>query len=166
VKYRFAAVAIACALAIAACGGSGGSASPEKLQVSKVRDAVAAVEAKLGGPQRFFEVNATPTLVNVFVASQDATSVTTYVYVGAELQVAQDAEPASGATFAASEMNFDAAHVLDQVRRDLPKTTLRAFSIVGLDGGGAGYVVTVESDLGGILEIPIQANGTVIRAGG
>ena len=38
------------------------------------------MEAKLGGPQQYFEVNATVTLVNLFVATVGGTQAVAYVY--------------------------------------------------------------------------------------
>ena len=38
------------------------------------------------GPQDFYEVNATPQLVNLFVATDDGATATAYVYLDGELQ--------------------------------------------------------------------------------
>ena len=78
------------------------------------------MEAELGGAQQFFEVNATPQVVNVFVATDGATSVTPYVYVGGELAPAGAPSTAEGATFAAGALTFDPATVLDGLTTELP----------------------------------------------
>ena len=144
-KLWCAVVTVALGLVTAACSDSETAAKAigDPPRVELIGSAVAALEAALGGPQRYFEVNATPTLVNLFVANEDATQATAYVYLGEELQEPDPSQPAQGPTFAASEMTFDAATVLSEVRAKLPQATLRAFSAVGSDSGGVAYVVTV-----------------------
>ena len=58
---------------------------------------MAAVEAELGGPQQYFEVNATPQVVNLFVADDGRRRRSSpYVYVGGELAPAGAAEHGRG----------------------------------------------------------------------
>ena len=58
--------------ALAGCGGGGDDDPSGNLPlVAEIAAAIAAVEAELGGPQEYFEINATTQLVNLFVASND-----------------------------------------------------------------------------------------------
>ena len=59
------------ALTLSACGGDGDDNVTPVLD--QIAPAVAAIEAELGGPQQYFEINATPQLVNLFVAIDGAT---------------------------------------------------------------------------------------------
>ncbi len=59
------------------------SGSPPRVDL--IDDAVAALEAELGGPQRYFEINATPQLVNLFVELNDGALVQPWVYLDGEL---------------------------------------------------------------------------------
>ena len=69
-----------------------------------IHPAVAALEAKLGGPQKYLEVNASPTLVNLFVAVDNATQAVAYVYAEGKLSDAAAPEQvkAGAPTFAAT----------------------------------------------------------------
>ena len=88
--------------------------------LDQIAPAVAAVEAELGGPQQYFEINATPQLVNLFVAIDGATRVAPYVYVGGELAPAADPAGAEGPTFGSDVAAFDPGAVLDGVAAELP----------------------------------------------
>lgn len=136
------------------------------LLIEQIRPAIAAVEAALGGPQQFFEVNATPTLINLFVAAEGGTSAIAYIYQAGALQPPADPEPASGPTFAADELTFDESRVLATVVGSLPNSTFRGFSAVGVQGGGVSYVVTVESALGGSLEVTVGPTGAILGTNG
>ena len=114
-------------------------ASSVRPLVDEIGPAIAAVEAELGGPQQYFEVNATPQVVNVFVATDGATAVTPYVYVGGELAPAGAAEPAEGATFAADALTFDPATVLDGLTAELPGSDVVLFTVLGGPGGAVQY---------------------------
>src|SRR3954454_16272799 len=83
--------------------------------VGEIDDAVAALEAKLGAPQQFFEINATTQLVNLIVALNDGKVAQPWVYLKGELSSAEGA-PASGHTFAAGALDFNPETVLSQVR--------------------------------------------------
>jgi hypothetical protein len=132
------------------------------LLIEMIRPAIAAVEAELGGPQQFFEVNATPTLVNLFVAESNATMAVAYVYQTGVLQPPADAQLASGPTFASVDLTFDETRVLANAIGALPTSTFRAFSAVGVQGGGVSYLVTIESALGGQLEVTVGPTGAIL----
>lgn len=136
------------------------------LLVEQIRPAIAALEAELGGPQQYFEVNATPTLVNLFVAAEGATEAIAYVYQAGALQTPAAPEAASGPTFSAAELTFDETRVLANVVGSLPDSTLRGFSAVGVQGGGVSYVVTVESTRGGSLEVMVGPTGAILGTNG
>ena len=89
--------------------------SRNPLRVELIRPAVAALETQLGGPQRYLEVNATPTLVNLFVAVSNATQAVAYVYVDGKLSEPAPPEQvkADAPTFGASDIVFDEATVLN-----------------------------------------------------
>ncbi len=134
------------------------------LRIELIGDALAAVEAALGGPQRYFEVNATPTLVNVFVAVDDETAAVAYTFIGGELGDPAAKKEASGPTFAAADVAFDPERALANVVGSLPDSNFRAFSVLGADSGGAGsvrYVVVIESADGQGLQVFVDADGTI-----
>lgn len=140
--------------------------SRNPLRVELIRPAVAALETQLGGPQRYLEVNATPTLVNLFVAVSNATQAVAYVYVDGKLSEPAPPEQvkADAPTFGASDIVFDEATVLNPLLVALPKTTYRVFSVVGIVGGGVSYLVSMQSSQGGDLEVPVRADGSIIGA--
>ena len=130
--------------------------------VADIRPAIDAVEAELGGPQQYFEVTANGRFVNVFVAVDDATAAVPYLYVDGDLQPPAPAqEGASGNTFAATDLDFDEATLLDRVADELPNTQIEALSVYG-DGVGATYVVGGRSSVGGMLDIVITSDGAVV----
>ena len=63
---------------------------------TEIAPAIAALEAELGGPQQYFEINATPQLVNLFVADAATAAVTPFVYVGGSLAETGQAAGAQG----------------------------------------------------------------------
>jgi len=136
------------------------------LLIEQIKPAIAAVEAELGGPQQFFEVNATPTLVNLFVATEGATTAVAYIYQAGVLQAPAEPQTASGPTFAAADLTFDETRVLANVVSSLPDSTLRGFSAVGVEGGGVSYIVTVDSSRGGSLEVTVGPTGAILGTNG
>lgn len=164
---------------LAACSDKSGSADGSSassplvpasdelpLRVELIGPAVAALEAKLGGPQQYLEVNATPTLVNLFVAVENATKAVAYVYIGGTLgDPAPPEDVKAGApTFDASKIAFNYKRVLEPVLAALPASTYRVFSVVGVAGGAVSYLVTVQSSKGGELQVPVKADGSIIGA--
>jgi hypothetical protein len=130
--------------------------------IEQIRPAIAAVEKALGGPQRYFEVNATPTLVNVYVAESNATRAVAYVFMTGTLQAPAAPQGAGGPTFGAADLTFDETRVMATVVGSLPNSTFRLFSAVGVQHGGVSYVVTVDSALGGELEITLGPTGIIL----
>ena len=139
-----------CVVLTASCGGDDDEAV--RPLVDQIAPAIAAVEAELGGPQQYFEINATPQVVNLFVATDGATMVVPYVYVGGELASPAEPTTAEGATFVADAVTFDPATILDGVTDELPDSDVVLFSIVGGPGGAVQYGATVQSDEGGTLD--------------
>ncbi|MEP1125830.1 MAG: hypothetical protein ABJH68_18270 [Ilumatobacter sp.] len=129
--------------------------------VTAVREAMAAVEDELGGPQRYFEVTSNAQFTNVFVAVDDATATVAYAYVDGELQPpAPKQDGASGNTFAATDVDFVDDRILSGATADLSDSEIDAISVYG-DGVGATYVLAASSSAGGFLDIVVGPDGTV-----
>jgi hypothetical protein len=162
------------ALLVTACSGGGGSSSSQPAasttivvsapaappRVDLIDDAVAALEAKLGGPQQFFEINATPKLVNLIVSLNDDKVAQPWVYFDGELSSTEGAE-ASGFSFAASALDFDPDKVLSKLEAELPESSPDLFFVEGGKGGIVRYSVAVTSRQGGQLIVVVGPDGTV-----
>jgi hypothetical protein len=130
--------------------------------VADIRSAIEAVETELGGPQRYFEITANPQLTNIFVAIDNGTSVVPYLFVDGELQPPAPTQTgADGLTFSGNDVDFDENRVLARVRDELPSTSIEALSVYG-DGIGATYVIAGRSEVGGLLDIVVTADGTIV----
>ncbi len=167
---RAAAVAILVAAAAACSDDAGGASSSSSLKIDEIAAAIQAVDAVpaadgVGAELRFYEVNATPTLVNLFVANPDNT-VTAFVYLDGVLDDGSAPAQADGQSFAASAVSFDAETVLDQVAEELPDSAMRGFSAVSDGAAGVRYLITIESVNGGILEIPVGPDGSILTGSG
>jgi hypothetical protein len=146
----------------AACGGGDGDGDAAMVPAVELVDpAVAAVEAERGGAQDYFEINVTGSTVNLFVATDGATTATAYSYLGGELLPPDAAQPASGATFRADALTFDADTVLDGVLEELDDPVIARFVIVGGPGGAVQYAATVTSAQGGQLDVLVAPDGTI-----
>ena len=146
------------AVLAAACGGDDDDEAVRPV-VADIVPAVAAVEAERGGAQEYFEINATPQLVNLFVADGD--QVVPYVYVGGELAPPAPPQPADGPTFDAGAVTFDPDTILDGVTDELPDSDVVLFTIIGGPGGAVQYGAAVRSAAGGIIDVTLAADGTV-----
>jgi len=133
------------------------------VRVEWITAAIAAVEQSLGGPQRYFEINASPTVVNLFVALEDGTKAVSYVSIDGVLADPTEPIAASGPTFAASAVAFDPTRVLAATIAQLPTSTVRLFSITGIeDGDSAQYGVVVESSQGSSFRVFVNGNGDIL----
>jgi hypothetical protein len=110
-------------------------------------------------------VNATPTLVNLFVAGADGAA-TAYVYdaVAERLDEPAAPQPASGNTFTWSQVDFDPDAVLAQALDELPNALPRTFAVTAATGEAVQYLVTLESTQGGVLDVLVARDGEVIGA--
>jgi hypothetical protein len=160
---------VAGALALSACSGSGSTSNSEAPpppsiidvpRVDLIDDAVAALEAQLGAHQQYFEINATPQLVNLFVALNDGTLVQPWVYVDGELS-STDGRQATGFTFEKTALDFDPDKVLSRIQSELPQSRADIFFIEGGEAGNVRYTVAVTSQQGGQLVVVVGPDGEV-----
>ena len=162
------------AIALGACSSDGGSSAATPAPrtttigvstgtlplVGLVDDAVKALEAKLGGPQQFFEINATAHLINMIVALNDGKVAQPWVYLDGELSSTEGAA-ATGFSFAGSALDFDPDKVLSKLQAELPESSPDLFFIEGGEGGTVRYSVAVTSKQGGQLVVVVGPDGTV-----
>jgi hypothetical protein len=152
---------LAVTLAVAGCGGDDSSDDVPSLGAD-ILAAVAAVEAERGVGQEYFEVTAAALVTNVFVAVDDATAAVPYAFIDGELLPPEPRlDGASGFTFTADAIDFDADAVLSQLAEELPEATIESLSVEGGDGGVVRYVALVRSDVGGLLEVTVGSDGAV-----
>lgn len=148
-----------------ACGGDDpvdrtGRSRPA---VEVVAPAVEALETLLGGPQDYFEINADHRLVNLFVASDDGTTATAYLFLDGEIQPPAPPRPVeAGTTFSADEIEFDPDTVLARVADELPGSDLTTFVIVVGPTGAIRYEVLARSAQGGVLAVEVTSDGIVV----
>lgn len=137
------------------------TASSDELPVlDQIPVAVAALEQQLGGPQDYFEINATARLVNLFVALNGGTVAQAWLYLDGTL-TSEEGQAASGGTFRAADAAFDPDLVLSKVLTDVPDITIESFYVHGDGQGNVLYGVLATSAKGGGLDIVLGADGSV-----
>lgn len=129
-------------------------------RVGLIDDAITALEDKLGGPQQYFEINATSQLVNLFVSLNGDKLVQPWVYLDGELS-STEPHDATGFSFAKSALDFDPDKVLSHLEAELPQSRPDVFFIEGGQGGIVRYSVTVTSSKGGQLVVVVGPDGAV-----
>lgn len=148
--------------AVTICEPSGTvQADADLPQVSVVAVAVAALEAELGGPQDYFEINATARVVNLFVALNDASLVQTWAYVDGQLS-SQEPQSASGGTFTAGDLDFDDSLVLGPTRDEIPDSIIETFYVHGDGTGAVQYGLLTSAQCGGGLGVTVGPDGAVL----
>lgn len=176
---RLAALGAAVVVAAVAAGCDDGAADPPAMTVTgagpaadcqpgepvllvdQIDAAVAAVEAERGGPQEYFEINATPAVVNLFVAADGATAAVPYAFARGQL-TAEEPSPAQGNAFTADALDLDPARVTACVSAELPSSTPEVFVVEGGPGGAVRYVVVTSSVAGGQLLTEVTGDGTIV----
>ncbi len=128
--------------------------------VDRIDEAVSALETHLGGPQQYFEINATSRLVNLFVALNDGKLVQPWVYLDGELS-STEGQAASGFSFAADALDFDPDTVLGKLQAELPQSSADVFFVEAGQDGSVQYSVAVTSPQGGQLVVVVGPDGTV-----
>ena len=150
------------AFAVAACGGGDDPA----LAVDLVDDAVAAVTELLGEAPAFFEINATPELVNLFADDGKGNAIN-FVFGRGGLEEETTVAPADGVTFRLDSYVFDES-IYANVEEELPDSILRAFSVVAqtpetdsLEGDEL-YRVVIQSERGGQFSVLVSREGKIL----
>jgi hypothetical protein len=128
--------------------------------VSRISVAIDALEAKLGGPQQYFEVNATAKVVNLFVALNNATVAQAWLYAEGTL-TSKTGQKANGGTFTKADLDFQPDKVLVTVRQQIPAAILESFSVNGDGKGHVQYGVLTSAQCGGGLDVVVGPTGAV-----
>ncbi len=129
--------------------------------VGEISTAIAALEAQLGAPQEYFEINATSQLINIWVSLNGGTIAQPWVWLDGVL-TSREGQPAQGARFVAAALTFDPARLLATVAAQLPMSALDAVEIVGGADGAVQYTVVATSQEGGQLLVVVGPDGAVV----
>ena len=128
--------------------------------LDQIGPAIAALEAQLGTPQEYFEINATARLINLFVALNNGAVAQPWLYLEGTLS-STEGVPADGGTFPSSAADFDPEVILSTVLTELPGISIESFYIHGDGQGNILYGVLAISDKGGGLDVVLGADGSV-----
>jgi hypothetical protein len=128
--------------------------------VDLIKTAVAALEVKLGAPQRFFEINATASLVNLIISLNGDKLAQPWVYLDGQLSSTEPGD-ATGFSFDAAALTFDPDKVLTKLQAELPESSPDLFFIEGGAGGIVRYSVAVTSSKGGQLVVVVGPDGSI-----
>lgn len=150
----------ACVLAswfVFGCGGD----DAVILHVEEIDDAVSAITALTGKPAKFFEINATPDLINLFLDDGKGNAVN-FVWEDGALRDETEVAAADGRAFDATKMAFT-PEVYSRVEEELPKSLLRAFTITA-DGPNGEVLnrVVLQSERGGQFAVLVEADGKIL----
>ena len=149
---------------LAGCGGDDQATGPV---VDLIDDAVAAVEAHYGAPQRYFEISASLEQVSVIVAVDDDTAAEQgFLAADGEFTAPVPVGEASGAAFTAEAMTFDRAHIFDGLRTELDDPVIIDFAVQGAADGAVIYDASVASEAGGVLLVLLGPSGQILGAQG
>ncbi len=131
------------------------------LRVDEIDDAVDAVASLTGQPSKFFEINATPDLINLFLDDGQGRAIN-FVWENGSLRDETEVASADGRSFDASEMAFS-SEVYARVEGELPESLLRAFTITA-DGpnGEILHRVVLQSERGGQFAVLVDPVGEIL----
>ena len=175
-KKLFAALAATCVM-LSACGGGSSDSSDYSVRVDLIDDAVRAVKewnanqdpgliADGESELQFFEINATPDLINIYVATKGATEAVAFIYDDKDgLSEPDSPQTASGSTFKWSDVDSDITKsaVYETVVTELPRSTISRF-VIGRDPefDKLTYRVIMVSDSGGEFAAYVDPSGKII----
>lgn len=151
-------------LFVGACSSGDGTVQP---MISDIDDAIDAIEVELGGAQDYFEVSAGLEAVTVVVATDDASTATTFSFADGTLSGPGEPVGADGATFRANAVAFDEGVIFDRVRTELDDPVIIDFAVQGGPEGTVVYDASVATDDGGVLLVLLGPDGTIqgVQAG-
>ena len=166
-------VAVTVCLALSACSSDGASTDSTTSTVAisdaalpiveQIDDAIAALEAELGGSQEYFEINATPLLVNLFVALEAGTAAQAWVYLDGAL-TSKESQPAQGGTLRRANLDFDPATILLHLQSELPGAAVESFYILGDGQGAVQYGALLTTAQGGAIDVQLRSDGQIISS--
>lgn len=172
-------VAVALVIALAGCsGGRDAGDDPDRVAVNEsacldaperdepvvtlIQPAMTLIDDRYGAAQEYFEVSADRRRVSLVVATEGGAAEQSFYCGDLGLTEPTDLGPASGQTFGAGALEFDAASVFDGIRGELDDPEIVDFAIVGAGEGAVVYDATVRSDSGGLLRIMVNGAGDVL----
>jgi hypothetical protein len=159
------------------CGDSSASSDTAGLRLDLIIEALDAVEQEAGSDLRFFEINATTELINVFAATDlDGTpnadglpdAVVRYVFSQKDgLETAPDAVGANGPTFMRAALDYDPATILIKVLNELPDSTPQMFVLTAAgtaqnSSGTVQYRLLMQSTQGGQMSVVLTNRGEIV----
>jgi hypothetical protein len=150
------------AAALVACGGGDPPALATELAIDDVPAAVEAVEAALGGPQQYTEINVGSDLVNLFVAA-DGGQELAYVYRGGTLSAPPAPADATLPAFDLTGVDLTVAAGLDtRLGAELGgEAELTRLALQVVDGAPR-FVAVVVSSRGGALAVLVSGSGEIL----
>lgn len=128
--------------------------------VDQIEAAVSALETELGGPQDYYEINATAQLVNLFVSLNNGAIAQPWLYVNGTL-TAGEGQAASGGTLRADALDFNPDAIFSKLSQEVPGLSVESFYVHGDGAGNLLYGVLATSPRGGGLDIVLGADGSV-----
>ena len=175
-RFRVVTLSLAMLLGAASCGDEDAKQTELLLRVDLIDDAIKAVEAwndeqpssiiDVGEEElEYFEINATPSLVNIYVAASNATKAIAFIYRDGKLEDPAQPETASGSTVVWSDVDSDIgnASVYEKVVAALPESTVSRFVIArDAEFDQLTYRVVMVSDLGGEFAAYVEPSGKII----
>lgn len=164
-------------IVLSSCGKSSAEPNTAGLRLDQIENALDAVEQKAGADLKFFEINATTELVNVFVATDlDGTpnadglpdAVVHYVFTEKDgLETAPDPVGANGPTFARTVLDYEPSTILRKVLSELPDSTPQMFVLTAAgtaeeSTGTVQYRLIMQSSQGGQMSVVLTNSGEIV----
>ena len=134
------------------------------MKLAEIAPAVKAVEAALGGPQQYTEINADIQNVNLFVAKSDGTELA-YLYQNGALSPpdAPTSQEAGAVTFSLDSVNLDAvAGFQDLLGGQMPGATIARVVLVSNSADGFVWHLYVEGAKQSKFIVGVAPDGTAI----